>query len=337
MTATGPGESRCLYGHTVLPGELFCGQCGASVRDASPRRRSFRRAALVGVALLLVGAGGAVFALRARASAETAEFCEAAAAFASASAVLSNPSEARRSDLRAAGEAIAARGRRLADSSPDDLREDVERLAAEYAGKAELYASEDYDYDELSSSDQRDDAGLPADAFDSGEMIGAAVSGRCEHGFEYMPSDLASDPVGSTSTTVRAVATTLDPQVADADACPPLNAYENRSPGPERSSECLLIGWTLGDRSAAADYADDETIAYLFAFEPPEEIPSFLGCENDPAHESAFDRQVCRYSVVGSPDVNESVQVYLEGGASLGYTALGVGVDENAPNWIPVD
>ena len=257
--------------------------------------------------------------------------------FARASAVLSNPSEVRRSDLRGAGEAIGDRGRRLADGSPDDLRDDVERLAAEYVDKAELYASEDYDYDELSRSEQRDDAGLPADAYDSGEMIGASVSERCEHGFEYMPSDLASDPVGSTSTTVRAVTTTSEPQLADAEVCPPLDAYENRSPGPERSSECLLIAWTLGDRSAAGDYADDETIAYLFDFAPPEETPRFLGCEDDPAHESAFDRQVCSYSVAGSPDVNESVQVYLEGGASLGYTALGVGVDENAPNWIPVD
>lgn len=85
-----------------------------------------------------------MFALRARASAE-GEFCEAAAAFASASAVLSNPSEARRSDLRSAGGAIEDRGRSLADSSPDHLREDVGRLAAEYLDKAELYASEDYD------------------------------------------------------------------------------------------------------------------------------------------------------------------------------------------------
>ena len=337
MIATGAGESRCPNGHTVLPGELFCGQCGAAVAENSRRRRSVRAAALVGVVLLLAGAGGAVFAIRARASAETAEFCEAAAAFASASAVLSNPSDARRSDLRSAGEAIADRGRRLADSSPDYLREDGEKLAAEFVDKAELYASEDYDYHELSRSQQRNDAGLPADTYDSGETIGAAVSERCEHGFEYLPSDLPSDPVGSTSTTERAVTTTSEPQVADAEVCPPLDAYENRSPGPERSSECLLIGWTLGDRSAPADYADDETIAYLFDFEPPEEIPSFFGCEDDPAHESAFDRQVCSYSVVGSPDVNESVQVYLEGGASLGYTALGVGVDENPPNWIPVD
>lgn len=99
---------------------------------------------------------------------------------------------------------------------------------------------------------------------------------------------------------------------------PAAGRVENRSPGPERSSACSLIACTLGDRGGATGYADDETIAYLFGFRPPEEIPSFLGCEDDPTHESTFDRRVCSYSVIGSPDVNESVQVNLEGGGFLG-------------------
>ncbi|CAN5463016.1 hypothetical protein BH10ACT3_BH10ACT3_05470 [soil metagenome] len=102
----------------------------------------------------------------------------------------------------------------------------------------------------------------------------------------------------------------------------------------------LVNAWNSSDRDAALEVAPEDVVDFLFA-EERNTSATFTGCRHSSqiadGEFQAFATFVCEGTFGAEWKSDQSIELYVDGGASGGYSVTSVGFNRNPPGWRPVD
>jgi hypothetical protein len=102
----------------------------------------------------------------------------------------------------------------------------------------------------------------------------------------------------------------------------------------------LIDAWNSNDGTAAAEVAPPEVVEFLFA-ESRNTTAELSGCRHSseigPDEFQVLATFVCEGSFGADWASDQSIEVYVDGGASGGYEVTAVSFNRNPPGWRPID
>lgn len=110
--------------------------------------------------------------------------------------------------------------------------------------------------------------------------------------------------------------------------------------GQEDAAQRLLDAWNAADPGAAAYVATDDVVRFVFS-EPTNRDARLLSCRHwsdiEDGEYQEFGTFVCEGLFNADWMSDQTIQLFLDGGASAGYEVIAVGFNNNPPGWRPVD
>jgi hypothetical protein len=138
----------------------------------------------------------------------------------------------------------------------------------------------------------------------------------------------------STTSVPPSTSSAPPPSTAPAPGPPPIPMAE------VDVAAALLDAWNAADPAAAATVAADDAVRFMFS-EPTNRDAALVRCrhfsEVPEGEYQAFATIVCDGTFSADGLGEQTVELYLDGGASAGYEVTAVSFNRNPPAWRPVD
>lgn len=149
-----------------------------------------------------------------------------------------------------------------------------------------------------------------------------------------------SAPPTTTASATTSTAPTPTTSTAPSSTIPPSEASPQRvDPSSQLDvAKALVAAWNNADPAAAAAVASDEAVRFMFS-EPTNRNATLTRCrhysEIPEGEYQAFGTFVCDGTFDADWMAGQTVELYIDGGVSAGYSVSAVSFNHNPPGWRP--